>query len=213
MLIFDMRLSGDSHDVSTLGLICLLIVLKNDMASVPLRRPMLSLGEFVDDSPWVEDVPLLQEFRIDNQIDGVRLNRLLTREDERGDLTVLISDLNEVIAPVPHAYLVTAAPGSIRAWVYHKRQSDRLACTNGSMRVVLYDLRPQSPTYRELNVIDVGGSNRVLLTIPPEVVHGVQNRGLTAATFVNMPTRAYDPAHPDKSRVPYNHPSIPYVFD
>ena len=208
-----MRLSGDSCDVSTLGLIRLLIVLKNDMGSVPLRRHMLSLGEFVDDSPWVEDVPLLQEFRIDNQIDGVRLNRLLTREDKRGDLTVLISDLNEVIAPVPHAYLVTAAPGSIRAWVYHKRQSDRLAYTNGSMRVVLYDLRPQSPTYRELNVIDVGGSNRVLLTIPPEVVHGVQNRGLTAATFLNMPTRAYDPAHPDKSRLPYNHPSIPYVFD
>ena len=208
-----MRLSGDSCDVSTLGLIRLLIVLKNDMGSVPLRRHMLSLGEFVDDSPWVEDVPLLQEFRIDNQIDGVRLNRLLTREDKRGDLTVLISDLNEVIAPVPHAYLVTAAPGSIRAWVYHKRQSDRLACTNGSMRVVLYDLRPQSPTYRELNVIDVGGSNRVLLTIPPEVVHGVQNRGLTAATFLNMPTRAYDPAHPDKSRLPYNHPGIPYVFD
>jgi len=178
-----------------------------------LEMHKISLGEFVDDSPWVEDVPLLQEFRIDNQIDGVRLNRLLTREDERGDLTVLISDLNEVIAPVPHAYLVTAAPGSIRAWVYHKRQSDRLACTNGSMRVVLYDLRPQSPTYRELNVIDVGGSNRVLLTIPPEVVHGVQNRGLTAATFVNMPTRAYDPAYPDKSRLPYNHASIPYVFD
>ena len=208
-----MRLSGDSCDVSTLGVIRLLIVLKNDMGSVPLRRHMLSLGEFVDDSPWVEDVPLLQEFRIDNQIDGVRLNRLLTREDKRGDLTVLISDLNEVIAPVPHAYLVTAAPGSIRAWVYHKRQSDRLAYTNGSMRVVLYDLRPQSPTYRELNVIDVGGSNRVLLTIPPEVVHGVQNRGLTAATFLNMPTRAYDPAHPDKSRLPYNHPGIPYVFD
>ena len=178
-----------------------------------LEMHKISLDEFVDDSPWVEDVPLLQEFRIDNQIDGVRLNRLLTREDERGDLTVLISDLNEVIAPVPHAYLVTAAPGSIRAWVYHKRQSDRLACTNGSMRVVLYDLRPQSPTYRELNVIDVGGSNRVLLTIPPEVVHGVQNRGLTAATFLNMPTRAYDPAHPDKSRLPYNHPGIPYVFD
>jgi dTDP-4-dehydrorhamnose 3,5-epimerase len=177
------------------------------------RSAMLSLSEFVGDFPWVEEGPLLQEFRIDNQIEGVRLNRLLTHEDERGDLTVLISDLNEVIAPVPHVYLVTAAPGSIRAWVYHKTQSDRLAYMNGSLRVVLYDLRPQSTTYGELNVIDVGGSNRVLLTIPPEVVHGVQNRGLTAATFVNMPTRAYNPAHPDKFRVPSNHPGIPYVFD
>src|SRR5262245_30109449 len=173
---------------------------------------MLSLNEFVDDSPWVDD-PFLQEFRIDNQIEGVRFNRLVTHEDERGDLTVLISDLNKTIAPIPHVYLVTAAPGAIRAWVYHKRQSDRLAFTNGSLRFVLYDLRPQSTTYGGLNVIDVGESNKILLTIPPEVVHGVQNRGLTAATFVNMPTRAYDPAHPDKSRLPRNHPGIPYVFD
>jgi len=185
----------------------------SNAASVLSKRTLLSLNDFVDDAPWVEEGPLLPEFRIDNQIDGVRLKRLVTHEDERGDLTVLISDLNEAIAPVPHVYLVTADPGSIRAWVYHKRQTDRLAYTNGNLRVVLYDLRPESTTYGKLNIIDVGESNRVLLIIPSEVVHGVQNRGLTAATFVNMPTRAYDPAWPDKSRVPYNHPGIPYVFD
>lgn len=174
---------------------------------------MLSLSEFVDDPPWIEEGPFLQEFRIDNQIDGVRLNRLITHEYELGGLTVLISDLNQAIAPVPHVYVVTAVPGSIRAWVYHKRQWDRLAFTNGRLRVVLYDLRPQSRTYGKLNAIDVGECNKVLLTIPLEVVHAVQNRGLTSATFVNMPTRAYDPARPDKSRVPYDHPGIPYVFE
>jgi dTDP-4-dehydrorhamnose 3,5-epimerase len=184
----------------------------SDMASVLAKRT-LSLDDFVDDAPWVEKGPFLPELRIDDQIDGVRLRRLVTHEDERGGLTVLISNLNEVIAPVPHVYLVSAAPGSIRAWVYHKRQTDRLAYTNGKLRVVLYDLRPESTTYRKLNVVDVGESNRVLLTIPPQVVHAVQNRGLTAATFVNMPTRAYDPAHPDKSRIPYDHPGIPYVFE
>ncbi len=172
---------------------------------------MVELGDFVDDEPWVEETPLLQELTIDHQIEGVRLNRLLTHEDERGDLTVLISNINEVIQPVPHSYL--AAPGSIRAWVYHKRQSDRLAYTNGSLQVALYDLRPASPTYLTLNVLDVGERNKVLLTIPPEVVHGVYNRGTQAATFINMPTRAYDPSHPDKSRLPYGHPGIPYVFD
>jgi dTDP-4-dehydrorhamnose 3,5-epimerase len=44
------------------------------------------------------------------------------------------------------------------------------------------------------------------------VVHGVQNRGSENAYFINMPTRAYDPAAPDKSRLPANHPGIPYVF-
>jgi dTDP-4-dehydrorhamnose 3,5-epimerase len=62
-------------------------------------------------------------------------------------------------------------------------------------------------------VLDVGAENPVLLTIPPLVVHGVQNRGAADVQFVNMPTRAYDPARPDKARLPYGHPGIPYVFD
>jgi dTDP-4-dehydrorhamnose 3,5-epimerase len=174
---------------------------------------MLSPADFIDDSPWVEEGPFLQEICIDNQIEGVRLNRLVTHKDNRGDLTVLLSDLKGAILPIPHVYHVTAAPGSIRAWVYHKRQSDRLAYTNGNLRVILYDIRAHSTTHGVLNVIDAGESNKVLLTIPPEVVHGVHNRGIAAATFINMPTRAYDPANPDKSRLPYNHPGIPYRFD
>ena len=38
-----------------------------------------------------------------------------------------------------------------------------------------------------LNVIDAGESNKVLLTIPPEVVHGVHNRG-TAAAIISIKT-------------------------
>jgi dTDP-4-dehydrorhamnose 3,5-epimerase len=83
----------------------------------------------------------------------------------------------------------------------------------GSFRVVLYDLRPDSPTYGVLNVLDVGAANKLQLTIPPFVVHAVQNLGDEDAFFVNMPTRAYDPANPDKSRLPKDHPGIPYRFE
>lgn len=172
----------------------------------------LSLDDFVDDKPWADDIALLEDITIEDQIDGVRLQRLHTRADGRGDLTVLLSDLNEKIAPAPHVYWVTAEAGSIRAWVFHKRQFDRLAYTNGDIRVVLYDLRPGSPTHGKLNILDVGAANKVALTIPPFVIHGVQNRGKHTATFINMPTRAYDPAHPDKSRLPFDHPGIPYRF-
>ena len=34
---------------------------------------MLSPTDFIDDSPWVEEGPFLQEICIDNQIEGVRL--------------------------------------------------------------------------------------------------------------------------------------------
>jgi dTDP-4-dehydrorhamnose 3,5-epimerase len=175
---------------------------------------MISLDDFVDDVPWAEQNPALAEVPIPDQIEGVRLRRLVTHGDGRGDLTVLLSTQYADFHPLPpHIYLVGAAPGSVRAWVYHKHQDDRLGFTEGNLRVVLYDIRPGSVTFGKLNVIDVGAANRLQVSIPAKVVHGVQNRGAEWARFVNMPTKAYDPAHPDKSRVRPDHPGIPYRFE
>ena len=174
---------------------------------------MLELEGFADDKPWVPKGTEFEELRIADQIVGVELRRLTPMADGRGDLTVLMTDRFGEAWRTPHVYLVTAAARSVRAWVYHKRQSDRLAYTMGRFRVVLYDLRRDSATYRQLNVLEVGAGNRVLLTIPPFVVHGVQNLQDEAAQFINMPTKAYDPANPDKSRVPVDHPGIPYRFE
>lgn len=174
---------------------------------------MLKLEDFTDDKPWTPSGPEFEEVRIDNQIDGVEMRRLQPKADGRGNLIVMLSDRFGEGYHAPHAYLVTAVARSVRAWVYHKRQSDRLAYARGRVRVVLYDLRPESPTYGVLNVLDVGEANKVLLTIPPCVVHGVQNLGDEDTFFVNLPTRSYDPTNPDKSRLAKDHPGIPYRFE
>ena len=172
---------------------------------------LLTLDDFQDDEPWgVAMAPTPIE--VPDAIEGVRLVRLERHADNRGHLTVLLSELPRPIEPIVHVYQVHAEAGSIRAWVYHKRQWDRLAFTMGAVRVVLFDLRPGSPTHGRLNVLEVGEANPAQLDIPPGVVHGIQNVGPTATTFVNMPTRAYDPAQPDKSRLPVDHPGIPYRF-
>lgn len=173
----------------------------------------VTLADFVDDKPWIPAGPEHVELHIENQIQDVEIWRLDQKADGRGNLVVLMSDRFGETYHAPHVYMVTAAARSVRAWVYHKRQSDRLAFTNGSLRVVLYDLRPESPSHGMLNVLDVGAANKVMLVIPPLVVHGVQNLGDEEAHFVNMPTRAYDPANPDKSRLPPDHPGIPYRFE
>ena len=54
----------------------------------------LTLEDFVDDQPW-EDGALLADLEVPDKIDGVRMQRLVTRADKRGDLTVLLSDLHE----------------------------------------------------------------------------------------------------------------------
>jgi len=59
----------------------------------------------------------------------------------------------------------------------------------------------------------VSERNRALVVFPQGVYHAIQNIGESEATFVNMPTRAYDHADPDKYRLPIRNDLIPYAFD
>ncbi len=173
---------------------------------------LASPEEFRDDKPYPsrpDPNPLRDN---DELIAGVEIFPLTGNADGRGSLFEL-SIFDQVSEPVVHVYQVFAEPGSVRAWVYHKRQFDRLAYTNGEFDVVLYDIRADSATKGMINVIRAGEKNPCLIRIPPYVVHGVCNRGKERASFVNMPTRRYDLSNPDKSRLPKDDPRIPYRFE
>ncbi len=168
--------------------------------------------EFTQDKPWQDrcsgtvDVPA-------DLIDGVTVEPLILRKDGRGALVELLTTREDLNLKIPHVYQVFAEPGSVRAWVYHQWQVDRLSYTNGHMRLVLFDIREGSPTQGKLNVLDVGAVNPCRVRIPPFVVHGLANLGQELAHFVNLPTNVYDPANPDKCRLPYPDSRIPYSFD
>jgi dTDP-4-dehydrorhamnose 3,5-epimerase len=184
--------------------------------SLPQQRRKFAnavrLEDFIPDDPRTIDPVSAQPFPVDGLIDGVVVELLNTGRDGRGMLHELLTIRDGEIDPIVHVYEVVAKPGSIRAWVYHRWQSDRLCCTNGHLRWVLYDVRPGSPTYGRLNVLEVGDDLRCRLTIPPYVIHGVKNCGDQIATFVNCPTNVYRHDKPDKCRLPNGHPGIPYVF-
>lgn len=122
--------------------------------------------------------------------------------------TLRDGDLDRIV----HVYQVFTEPGSVRAWNYHEHQTDRLAFTMGQYRVVLYDLRPESPTHGLVEVFDLGEAAPARLHIPPFVAHGVQCRGDRPAAFVNLPTNVFYPGDPDKRRIPPEDPRVPYRF-
>ena len=132
---------------------------------------------------------------------GVTLTRLSDGTDKRGQLNELLS-MRNAVEPIVHVYQVHAAAKSVRAWLLHKLQDDRLAFTMGYFRVVLFDLRTDSPTYLQLDVLDLGEERQALLRIPAFVVHGVQNMGTHLSSFVNLPTRVYDPENPTSGASP-----------
>jgi len=150
-------------------------------------------------------------------IAGVEIAFASTQTDERGTLCE-ISNLAMKVHPAPlvYVYQFTIRPGMVKGWHVHYLHDDRIFISQGSVKVVLYDNRPDSPTYQMLNEIYRTEHHRTLMTIPANVYHAHHahhNIGQTEALFVSMPTRAYDHESPDVYRLPLDNDTIPYQFE
>lgn len=147
-------------------------------------------------------------------IDGVKVRSAVTIPDERGTICEIYSpawDLTD--APLVYAYQITIRPGRLKSWAKHLEQDDRLFISLGAVRIVLYDDRAKSPTHKMVNVLFMSELNRGIVLIPRGVYHAVENVGQTDVLMVNLPTKAYDHANPDKYRLPTNNDLIPYRFE
>ncbi len=150
---------------------------------------------------------------IHEPIVGVCQRPAITHVDERGSLCEIFNAAwGFDDEPVVYVYQISLLPGFVKGWVLHLEQDDRLFLSVGRFRLVLFDARKNSSTYRSLNVIEAGEFNRCLVRIPAGVYHAVQNVGATEAMFVNLPTRAYCHEAPDKYRLPLSNDLIPYRF-
>lgn len=143
-------------------------------------------------------------------IDGVNVTPRKPIPDERGRLMELFRSDEDDFETFGQVYLTTAYPGVVKAWHYHKKQTDNFVCVAGTMKVVLYDARDGSATHGEVNEFFLGDYNPIRLRIPKGVYHGFKCVGEREAMIINVPTELYNYAEPDEFRVPAHDPSIPY---
>lgn len=143
-------------------------------------------------------------------ISGVRVRKLRLLADERGWLMEMLRSDWEEYQEFGQTYVTACYPGVVKAWHYHKLQSDHFICVAGMAKVALYDPREGSPTRGRINEFVMGPLNPILVKIPEMVYHGFTTVGPETAIVVNVPTRLYNYDKPDEYRVPYNDPAIPY---
>ena len=149
--------------------------------------------------------------RIGDRIAGVEIRRPPTHADERGTLCEIYDTRwGFTEDPLVYVYHVTVRPGQVKGWVVHLKQNDRLFAYQGTLKIVLYDARTESPSFGALEVLHLGSHDRALLGIPAGVYHAVQNVGADEAAFVNLPSAPYDHDDPDKHRLPLDNDVIPY---
>jgi dTDP-4-dehydrorhamnose 3,5-epimerase len=145
-------------------------------------------------------------------IQGVRVKNLKVIPDERGWLMEILRCDDELFEKFGQVYITTAYPGVVKAWHYHKKQTDNFTCVRGMMKVALYDARSDSPTRGVLMEFFVGEKKPLLIQVPAGVYHGFKAIGNEIAFFVNIATLPYDYSEPDEYRLPPDTKEIPYVW-
>ena len=89
-------------------------------------------------------------------IEGVKTKNLRAIPDEKGWLMEILRCDEDLYENFGQVYISTAYPGVVKAWHLHRKQKDNFTCVNGMVKVALYDVRKNSPTYGELNEFFIG---------------------------------------------------------
>lgn len=155
-------------------------------------------------------------------IEGVRVKTLVKRPDARGYFIEQLKrgDLDDngrpFIEEQPFAQMSRSVvyarggnpPEPIKAFHWHRKQWDFWDVVSGNARVVLVDLREDSPTAGALQVLTVGEDAPRMVAIPPLVAHGYQCLGLRDVHLVYYVTEPYDVEQPDEGRIAFDDPRI-----
>ena len=150
---------------------------------------------------------------MEDLIEGVKVKKLNTILDERGYLMECFRSDWSMFKKFGQAYITLAYPSVVKAWHYHKIQTDNFICIKGNAKVVLCDNRKDSPTFKKINEFFMGEKNPILLSIPNHVWHGFKAIGGKEAIILNCPTELYNYDNPDEYRLPYNSKEIDYDWE
>lgn len=148
-------------------------------------------------------------------IAGVQIQPYPVWPDDRGYFLEVARIGKGLVQPFPKdSTQISAAlsyPGTIKAFHFHKYQTDCWVPLEGMLQVALVDLRKQSPTFGLRNTLYLGTLRRWQLLVPPGIGHGYKVIGTNPAILVYLTDRLYDPT--DEGRIPYNDPLIHYDWE
>lgn len=137
-------------------------------------------------------------------VDGVRIKQLKIFPDDRGFFAEVLKFGEDTFIEVKQTSYTETYPGVIKAFHWHKKQTDVWFVSSGMVRVVLYDLRENSPTKGQTDVFYIGQRNPLLILIPPGVAHGYQVLGRESAKVFYHTDQVYNPDNPDEERINFD---------
>tara|TARA_B100001146_G_C16013590_1_gene361966 strand:+ start:89 stop:538 length:450 start_codon:yes stop_codon:yes gene_type:complete len=126
-------------------------------------------------------------------IDGVFLTPLKEIFDERGSILKMLRYDESIFKGFGECYFSEINPGKIKAWKKHSLQTQNICVPIGKIKLVLFDSRKNSKTFKKLEIIELGRPNfyfRIL--IPPGICYGFSCISKSKSLIVNCTDIPHD---------------------
>ncbi len=143
-------------------------------------------------------------------IQGVKTKQLRVLPDERGRVMEILRADDDLFVKFGQVYVTTTYPQVVKAWHFHRSQTDNIVAVQGMIKLVLFDPREGSPSKGEINEFFIGVHNPLLVQVPAQVYHGWKCISEEEAIIMNIPTEVYVYQAPDEHRLPPHGTEIPY---
>jgi dTDP-4-dehydrorhamnose 3,5-epimerase len=126
-------------------------------------------------------------------IEGVIITPLKQIFDERGKVMHMLRADSPAFQKFGEIYFSCTYPGAIKAWHLHKEMVLNYAVIHGQIKCVLYDDRPDSKTYGQIDELFLSPENYSMVTVPPMIWNGFKGIGNQMSIVANCATVAHDP--------------------
>jgi dTDP-4-dehydrorhamnose 3,5-epimerase len=143
-------------------------------------------------------------------IDGIIVTPLTQFIDERGRVMHMLRSDAAHFSSFGEIYFSMVNRGAIKAWHLHHRMVRNYAVPFGLIKFVIFDARPCSPTFMQIQEVYLGRENYCLVTVPPMVWSGFKGIGSEGALVANCSSIPHDPTEVER-REPSD-PLIPYEW-
>ena len=146
-----------------------------------------------------------------NPIKGVQIIPQKKIIDQRGKIMHMMKSTDEYFKGFGEIYYSGANPGIIKAWHIHSQMFVNNCVIQGTAKLVCYDLRENSETFKNLMEIYIGIENYCTVQIPPGIANGYTPVGNEPCLLANCASMPHDP-----DEISYIDPfsnDIPYSWD
>lgn len=142
-------------------------------------------------------------------IHDVKLLPLKQISDERGAVFHYLRCENSEFKGFGEAYFSKINEGVIKGWKYHHKIHQNFCVPFGSVRIVMYDGRENSPSFGLFSEIVLDDSQHyALLSLPPGIWYSFKCISKDFALLSNIIDSAHEPA--ESETLPLINNTIPY---